>query len=84
MLGRCDSRHQDKSTSRKKEDLVLKQTIFKRIIARASFRVQDRMDIQYAVKEAAKGMANPKQSDWDRLLRIAKYILGHKRYVIDT
>ena len=27
-------------------------------------------------------MANPKLSDWDRLVRTAKYLLGHKRYVM--
>ena len=67
------------------EDLALKPdyaTKFRRIIARANFLAQDRVDIQYAVKEAAKGMANPKQSDWDKLVRIAKYLLGHKRYVM--
>ena len=51
------------------EDLALKPdyaTKFRRIVARANFLAQDRVDIQYAVKEAAKGMANPKQSDWDK------------------
>ena len=67
------------------EDLALKPeyaTKFRRIIARANFLAQDRVNIQYAVKETAKGMANPKQSDWDKLVRIAKYLLGHRRYVM--
>ena len=60
------------------EDLVFKQeyaTTFRRIIARASFLAQDRVDIQYAVKETAKGMANPEESDWDKLVRIEKCLL---------
>lgn len=40
------------------------------------------MDIQYAVKEAAKGMANPKKSDHMKLVRIAKYLKGRPRYVV--
>ena len=38
--------------------------------------------MQYAVKEAAKGMANPKRSDWDKLVRIGRYLLGKPRYVM--
>ena len=47
-----------------------------------TFFAQDWVDLQYAVKETAKGMANSKQSDWDKLVRLAKYLLGHKRYVM--
>ena len=54
---------------------------FRRIIARANFLAQDRMDIQYSVKEGARGMANPRQSHWEKLLRLAKYLKGHMRYV---
>ena len=57
-------------------------TTFRRLIARANFIAQDRMDIQYAVKEAARGMANPRQSHHDKLVRIGKYLLGRPRYVI--
>ena len=67
------------------EDVALKPeyaTKFRRVVARANFLSQDRMDIQYAVKEAARGMAIPRQSDWDKLLRIAKYLVGRPRYVI--
>ena len=56
-------------------------TKFRRIVARANFLSQDRMDIQYAVKEAARGMALPRQSHWEKLLRLAKYLVGHMRYV---
>ena len=39
------------------------------------------MDLQYAVKETARGMASPRQSHMDKLIRIAKYLVGHMRYV---
>ena len=66
------------------DDPVLKPefaTKFKQIIARANFLAQDRMVLQYYVKEAARGMAVPRQSDYEKLVRIAKYLLGHRRYV---
>ena len=56
-------------------------TEFRRIVARANFLSQDRMDIQYAVKEAARGMTLPRQSQMETLLKIAKYVVGHMRYV---
>ena len=57
-------------------------TKFRQLIARCNFLCHDRVDIQYAVKEAAKGMANPKKSDQDKLVRIAKYLKGRPRYVV--
>ena len=33
-------------------------------------------------KGAARGMANPRQSDWDRLIRIGKFLKGKPRYVV--
>ena len=56
-------------------------TKFRQIIARANFLAQDRMDLQYSVKEAARGMAVPRQSDYEKLVRIAKYLFGHRRYL---
>ena len=57
-------------------------TRYRQLIARCNFIAQDRPDIQYAVKEAAKGMSPPKKSDWDKLLRIGQYLSGKPRYVI--
>ena len=66
------------------EDPALKPeyaTKFRRVIARANGLAQDRMDIQFAVKEVARGMATPRKSHLDKLTRLAKYLLGRKRYV---
>ena len=57
-------------------------TQFRQFIARCNFLCHDRVDIQYAVKEAAKGMANPKKSDHMKLVRIVKYLKGRPRYVM--
>ena len=57
------------------DDAVLKPelaTKFRRVVARANFLAQDRMDIQFATKEAARGMATPRQSHYDKLIRLAK------------
>ena len=63
------------------DDPVLKPdhaTKFRRVIARGNLLCQDRMDIQYATKEIARGMATPRQSHWEKWIRLAKYLLGRK------
>ena len=57
-------------------------TRYRQLIARCNFIAQDRPDVQYAVKEAAKGMSSPKKSDWEKLMRIGQYLRGKPRYVI--
>jgi bacterioferritin-associated ferredoxin len=47
-------------------------------IGAALFIAQERADIQYAVKEAARGMARPTQGDLVRLKRVGRYIAGKK------
>ena len=49
-------------------------TKFRRVVARAN--------IQYAVKEAARGMAAPRKSNYEKLVRIAKYLVERKRCVV--
>lgn len=58
-------------------------TKFGQLIARRNFLCQDRPDIQYACKEAARGMANPRREDWNILIKIGKYLRGNTRYVIE-
>ena len=57
-------------------------TRFRRVIARANFQSKDRIEIQYATKEFARGMATPRQSHYEKLIRLAKYLLGRKSYVM--
>lgn len=57
-------------------------TRFRQLIARCNFLCQDRADIIYATKEAARGMSSPRQSHMEKLLRIAKYLKGKPRYVV--
>ena len=68
-----DNPHLDSSQSTK----------FRQLIARCNFLCQDRPDIQYACKEAARGMANPRREDWNKLIKIGKYLRGKPRYVVE-
>ena len=54
-------------------------TQYRAITARLNFLAIDRADIQFAVKEAARKMANPVNDDWLLLKRIGRYLLGKPR-----
>ena len=41
----------------------------------------DRADVQYAAKEVAKRMAAPREADWAKLKRVARYLAGAPRFV---
>ena len=55
---------------------------YRAITARLNYLAPDRVDIQFAVKEAARGMSSPKSSDWPKLQRIGRYFLGRPRLVV--
>ena len=40
---------------------------YRAVTARLNYLAADRVDIQYAVKEAARGMSSPKKSGWSIL-----------------
>ena len=42
---------------------------------------QDRSDIQYAVKEICQGMSRPTEGGKARIKRVARYLIGAKRFV---
>lgn len=49
-------------------------TQYRAAAARCNFLAIDRPDIQYASKEASKYMSNPRQCDWDLIIKIARYL----------
>ena len=51
------------------------------VVARANYLSADRMDIQYAVKECCRGMANPQRRHQAMLKRLARYLVGRARMV---
>ena len=56
-------------------------TAFRALAARANYLSTDRMDIQFAVKECCRGMAAPQVGHWNKLKRLARYLLGRPRMV---
>ena len=54
---------------------------YRSIAARANVLALDRVDIQYAVKEIARKMAAPDDTDEDKLRRLALYLKGRPRAV---
>ena len=56
-------------------------SLYRGIAARLNYLAQDRIDIQYACKEASRRMARPRLCDWPALKRIGRYLFGAPRYV---
>ena len=50
-------------------------------VARLNFLSSDRLDIQYAVKEASKHMSRPQLHHWSLLKRSGKYLIDAPRVV---
>ena len=55
---------------------------FRGVAARTNFLSQDRVDIQYASKEASRWMSRPRKGDWEVLNRIGRYLLSHPRMTL--
>ena len=56
-------------------------TEYRALAARCNFLAQDRPDLQFAVKEVCRGMANPTEEDLHRLKRIGRYLKQSPRMV---
>jgi hypothetical protein len=56
-------------------------TRYRAIVARANYLALDRADIQYAVKELCRSMSAPTKSDWEKLKRLGRYLVGKPRMV---
>ena len=56
-------------------------TRFSAVAARASYLSEDRPDIQCAVKEISRRMAKPVKGDWEKLIRVGRYLKGAPRCV---
>ena len=58
-------------------------TRFRAVAARANYLAADRPDIQYAVKEVRRKMAKPVKGDWQKLVRLGRYLRGAPRCVLE-
>ena len=56
-------------------------TRFRAVAARANYLSGDGPDIQYAVKEFCRRMAKPVNGEWERLIRLGRYLKGAPRCV---
>ena len=52
---------------------------YRAVAARLNYLAPDRVDIQFAVKEAARSMSAPRKRDWILLTRIGRYLVGKPR-----
>ena len=55
---------------------------YRSLVARANYLAQDRMDIQYSVKELTRRMSCPDSEDWVALKRLGRYLVGKPRIVL--
>ena len=54
---------------------------FRSATMRASYISINRVDVQQAVKEVARFMAEPNEGAWIMLKRLVRYLVGHGRVV---
>ena len=54
---------------------------FRGVAARANYLSLDRPDVQYAAKESSRDMAQPVRDSWNKLKRLARYLLQYPRLV---
>ena len=57
-------------------------SLYRRLVARGNYMCIDRQDIQFAIKELSRFMANPTPSAWEALVRLGKYLKLRPRYII--
>ena len=66
------------------EELVgAEATRFRAVAARANYLAADRPDIQYSVKEICRKMSKPVRGDWQKLVRLGRYLKGSPRCVLE-
>ena len=56
--------------------------VFRGVAARLNYMGPDRPDMQYAIKECARCMANPRVCDWSLLKKVGRYLLHRPRLVL--
>ena len=56
--------------------------LFRGVAARLNYMGPDRPDMQYAIKESARCMANPRVCDWPLLKKLGRYLLHRPRLVL--
>ena len=55
---------------------------YRAVAARGNYLGQDRMDVQFAVKEISRLMSKPEAQDWRAAQKLARYLKDHQRVVL--
>ena len=67
----------------KSEELAgLAATRIRAVAARANYLATDRPDVEFAVKEICRKMAKPAAGDWQKLIRLGRYLKVAPRCVL--
>ena len=54
---------------------------YRSIVASVNYMATDQPDLQYACKEACRDMSAPTEASWQKLKKIARYLVGRERVV---
>ena len=57
--------------------------MFRAVAARANYLAADRPDRQYSVKEICRKMSKPGKGDWQKDVRLGRYLKGSPRCVTE-
>ena len=79
--GAAESREEAEANEDSPELEKADATAYRGLAARLNYLALDRPDLQFAAKECAKRMAKPKESDWLKLKRVARYLVGNMRVI---
>ena len=52
-------------------------TKYRAAVARCNYLSGDRPDIQFGTKELARGMSKPSARDWEKMVHMARYLVGN-------
>jgi hypothetical protein len=50
--------------------------LYRGVVARLNYLGQDCPDLQFAVKQCSRDMANPKRGSWKSVKKVARYLIG--------
>ena len=67
-----------------KELVGAEATRFRAVAARANYFSAGRPDIQYSVNEVCRRMAKPVEGDWQKLIRLGRYLKGSPGCVLKS
>ena len=79
--GTAETKEETKAYDKSPELSRRDAAVFRGLAARLNYLSLDRPDLQFSAKEVAKKMSKPREADWAKLKRVAKYLVGAPRLV---